>query len=125
MLLDSNIFIYATQVKYASLRQWCFSQKICASNISRLEVLGYYKLTKQDEKDLADLFEKSTIYPVSSIIIEQAINLRRHKSMSIGDAIIAATALEYSETLVTRNEADFKCVDKLKLINPFDKLLLI
>jgi predicted nucleic acid-binding protein len=121
MLLDSNIFIYATQVKYESLRYWCISQKICASNITRLEVLGYHKLSEQDEKDFHTLFEKSTIYPVSSIIINQAISLRQRKSISIGDAIIAATALEYNETLVTRNETDFEWIEGLKIINPFDK----
>jgi len=122
MLLDSNIFIYATQVKYDSLRHWCMSKKICASNITRLEVLGYHNLIVEDEKDLYTLFEKSIIYPISSIIIDQAISLRQRKSMSIGDAIIAATALEYNETLVTRNEIDFEWVEGLKVINPFGKL---
>ena len=122
MLLDSNIFIYATQVKYESLRHWCISQKICASNITRLEVLGYHKLSEQDEKDFYTLFEKSTIYPVSSYIIDQAISLRQRKSISIGDAIIAATALEYNETLVTRNKIDFEWIEGLKVINPFDHL---
>jgi toxin FitB len=121
MLLDSNIFIYATQDKYQSLRNWCMSKKICASNITRLEVLGYHKLTEQDENDFYTLFEKSIIYPVSPIIIEQAISLRRRKSMSIGDAIIAATALEYNETLVTRNKIDFEWIEGLKIINPLDK----
>lgn len=121
MLLDSNIFIYATQIKYKSLRNWCMSQKICASNITRLEVLGYHKLTEIDEKDFYTLFEKSTVYPVSSIIIDQAISLRQRKSTSIGDAIIAATAMEYNETLATRNASDFEWIDGLKVINPFDK----
>ena len=35
------------------------------------------------------------------------------------DAIIAATALEYDLTLVTRNVDDFKHVENLKLVNPF------
>ncbi len=35
------------------------------------------------------------------------------------DAIIAATALEYDLTLVTRNVDDFKQVESLKLVNPF------
>jgi len=40
--------------------------------------------------------------------------------MKLPDAIIAATALVYDLTLVTRNVADFKNIDRLKLVNPWD-----
>ncbi|MBT4836121.1 MAG: type II toxin-antitoxin system VapC family toxin [Methylococcales bacterium] len=118
MLLDSNIFIYAVQPEYKSLREWCITQKICASNITRLEVLGYKKLAKKDKNDFFRLFEKTKIYPVSSVVIERAILLRQQKSISIGDSIIAATALEYNQILVTRNISDFEWIDELKVINP-------
>jgi predicted nucleic acid-binding protein len=52
-------------------------------------------------------------------IIQRAIQLRQRKSMKLGDAIIAATALEYGVPLVTRNEDDFKHIAGLQLINPF------
>ncbi len=39
--------------------------------------------------------------------------------MSLGDAIIAATALEYNATLVTRNTSDFDWISDLILENPF------
>jgi predicted nucleic acid-binding protein len=42
--------------------------------------------------------------------------------MGLGDAIIAATALEYDLPLVTRNEDDFKHIAELKIINPFTNL---
>ncbi len=38
--------------------------------------------------------------------------------MSVGDAIIAATALTYQETLATRNIDDFEWIETLNLINP-------
>jgi predicted nucleic acid-binding protein len=40
--------------------------------------------------------------------------------MSLADAIIAATALEFDVPLVTRNVVDFKNVAGLTLINPFE-----
>ena len=40
--------------------------------------------------------------------------------MSVGDAIIAATALKYHEILVTRNTADFNWIDGLKIIDPMN-----
>ncbi len=38
--------------------------------------------------------------------------------MSLGDAIIAATALEHYQTLVTRNIKDFDWIEGLKVIDP-------
>jgi len=39
--------------------------------------------------------------------------------MKLGDAVIAATALEYGVPLVTRNVDDFKHIPGLQIINPF------
>jgi len=39
--------------------------------------------------------------------------------MGLGDSIIAAIVLAYSVPLVTRNEADFKHIAGLQIINPF------
>ena len=52
-------------------------------------------------------------------MIERAIKLHQQKNMKLGDAIIAATALEYDIPLVTRNESDFKHIAGLDLRNPF------
>jgi toxin FitB len=119
MLLDSNIFIYATQPEYEPLRAWCMKQGVCASNITRLEVLGYHKLSEEDQADFHSLFEHTKIYPISSTLIELAIQLRQQRKMSLGDAIIAATALEYRQTLVTRNVKDFDWIEGLKVVDPF------
>ena len=45
--------------------------------------------------------------------------LRRQRRMKLGDAIIAATALEIGAKLVTRNVDDFKHIAGLELIDPF------
>ena len=118
MLLDSNIFIYAVQSKYEHLRRWFTQYGVGASEITRLEVLGYHRLNDADKKDFHRLFNSVTVYPVSSLIIDLAIHLRQQRKMSLGDAIIAATALEYRQTLVTRNVEDFDWLEGLKVIDP-------
>ena len=40
--------------------------------------------------------------------------------MSLGDALVAGTALVHSLTLVTRNVEDFQWIQGLSLLNPFD-----
>jgi toxin FitB len=44
---------------------------------------------------------------------------RQQKPMKLGDAIIAATAIEYGLKLVTRNTRDFRHITSLQTINPF------
>jgi predicted nucleic acid-binding protein len=53
-------------------------------------------------------------------IVSVAISLRRRRRMGLADAIIAATALVHSLPLITRNVEDFKSVDGLEVINPFE-----
>lgn len=118
MLLDSNIFIYAIQPEFAPLREWCLQQPIHASDISRLEVLGYHHLGDLDRHDLTELFTVTIVYPVSSSIILQAILLRQQRKMSLGDAVIAATALEHQQVLATRNVDDFEWIEGLSVVNP-------
>ena len=120
MLLDSNIFIYALQPEYSKLRSWFAANDISASSITLLEVLGYHKLNDMDKKDYKELFACTEIVPVSQTIIETAINLRQQKKMSLGDSIIASTAIVHKKTLVTRNIKDFSWIEKINIYNPMD-----
>ena len=40
-------------------------------------------------------------------------------TIKLPDAIIAATALVYDLTLISRNVSDFKNIEGLKVLNPF------
>jgi len=46
------------------------------------------------------------------------IDIRQEKRIKLPDAIIAATAMQYSAILVTRNTNDFKTL-ALETYNPF------
>jgi predicted nucleic acid-binding protein len=119
VLIDSNIFIYAILPEHENLRKRLQEQWICASDITRLEVLGYHLLGKDDRADLLLLFEIADVISVSSSIIDLAIRLRQNRKMSVGDAVVAATALECGESLMTRNVKDFVFVEGLTVVDPF------
>lgn len=88
------------------------------SAISITEVLGYEELTSGDEDLFEAMFAQLVMQPVSEAILRRAAVLRRMRKLKLGDAIIAATALETDSELVTRNEQDFRGIEGLHVINP-------
>jgi hypothetical protein len=56
--------------------------------------------------------------PVDDAIIQRAVQLRQVKKISLGDALIAATALVHGVELVTRNTTDFSEIFGLTVVNP-------
>jgi toxin FitB len=120
-LLDSNIVIYLLYTQYAFLSDRLADLKIQVSEISRLEVLGFTGLTAELLSAYEALLDKLTNHAVTLDIIARAVALRRQRKMSLGDALIAATALERGLTLLTRNVRDFQWIPSLKILNPFDE----
>lgn len=119
MLLDSNIIIYACQAKNQELSKLVNHHEACCSAVSQVETLGYHRLSEEDHYYLLRFFEIVTVYPVTQKVITTAIKLRQQQKMSLGDCLIAATALEFQQNLVTRNVKDFNWVEGLKVIDPF------
>jgi len=56
---------------------------------------------------------------INDDIIEKTIELRKTYKTKLPDAIIAATAIAYGLTLITRNIKDFKGVQGLDVLNPY------
>ncbi len=120
LILDSNIIIYSIDPKYQSLRDYLLNVDMHVSEISKLEVLGYSKLTTEENQKFEYFFaDLTTLLNIQSDIINQAIQLRKIRKMSLGDSIIASTALLYQLPILTRNEKDFAWIDELTVINPF------
>ena len=120
MLLDSNIIIYASQAEYSTLREFVAMESPLVSAISYVEVLGYHRLTISEQTYFNNFFQAATILPLSDAIIEQAIKLRQLRKISLGDALIAATALVHGLKVITRNQKDFDWIPNLPVINPID-----
>lgn len=120
MLLDSNIIIYSAQPEHSKLRKLVADYSPAVSSLSYLEVLGYHLLTEQSRQYFEEFFKVAEVLPISPEVLAQAVALRQQKRMTLGDAIIAGTALVYKLTLITRNTDDFRWIAELKLFNPFE-----
>ena len=86
------------------------------SVITKIEVLGF-NTTPAAYKMLTDFFDDAIVLQLTDTIVEKTIELRKSYKIKLPDAIIAATALVYNLTIITRNTADFdkvagvSCVD--------------
>jgi len=118
MLLDSNIIIYAARSEYSKLREFIAKHAPAVSVISYVEVLGYHGLNLDEQKHFEDFFGAARMLDVSEAVIQQATKLRQIKRITLGDSLIAATAIVHHLTLITRNTRDFDWVDNLSLLNP-------
>ena len=117
-LLDSNILIYAPQPAYEHLLSLLVDPNCFVSEITRLEVLGFHRLTASERTYYERVFNQITVLPVTKEIIDLAIQYRQARKMSIGDSIHAATAFLHDLELQTRNISDFSPISGLRMNNP-------
>ncbi len=117
-MLDSNLIIYAARPEHSSLRALIARVAPAVSAVSYVEVLGYHRLSEVDRRLFEAFFAAATIHPLSSPVLEQAVKLRQLRKMTLGDALVAATALVHNLTLLTHNTTDFQWVPGLTVEDP-------
>lgn len=120
-LVDSNVLIdyVAQRFKPQQLIQLdvIFDVALNVSAISKIETLGF-NTPIEEEKKMLQFFSISNIIGLTDDIIELTIQLRKTNKIKTPDAIIAATALTHSLTLITRNLSDFINIPGLTVIDP-------
>jgi hypothetical protein len=113
LLIDTDVFVdhirRAREISAATIASY--------SVITRTELLAGHA---RDEVAVQALLAPHREIPVERAIAERAGRLRRTAALSMPDAIIAATALEHSLELVTRNRRDYERVPGLRLRDGVD-----
>ncbi|NOU47496.1 MAG: type II toxin-antitoxin system VapC family toxin [Bacteroidales bacterium] len=89
------------------------------SVITKIEVLGF-KTTREASTLLSNFIDDSIVFGLSDEIVEQTIALRKEHKIKTPDAIIAATALVNNLSIISRNITDFKSIQDLGIVNPYD-----
>ena len=124
LLIDSDVLIDHLRKEKQALRFLAAELEknslIFVSVISRVEILA--GIRKGEDAIVNSLFEILTPVNVDISIADRAAEyLRKYSrshSMSIGDALIAATSKEMSLTLITRNVKHYPMKD-ITIINPY------
>lgn len=124
-LIDTNVVIYflsasVLQEKALARLDDIFSSGQQISIVTKLELLGYTFDSSENERATEEFVAKSIGHPIDLKTEREIISLRKSYKIKLPDAIIAATAITNDLVLITSNAADFKSIDKMKIINPFD-----
>jgi predicted nucleic acid-binding protein len=119
IILDTNVFIYLSN---GMLDRNVIAEKdVSHASITKVETLGFSSIPVNELLLLEALFDESYGLPLTDSIIDRAIRLRQAKRMSLGDSIIAASALEHGLTFWTANVKDFSHISGLDIFNPLTK----
>lgn len=125
-LWDTNTVIYFLQKQFpASAEQFVDStlqnSPPAISAITEIELLCWKTDNEKDLEVLYKFIEEATVFELEKAIKLKTANIRKTCKIKLPDAIIAATALIYNLTLITRNTEDFKRIDGLIIVNPFNE----
>ena len=122
-LIDTNIAIYFLDgvLPPATLPfiQSVLGKECNLSIITKIELLGWSFPNPLKATETTSFVNNSVIFPLSDEVAQKTISIRKLHKIKLPDAIIAATALVYDITLVSRNDKDFASIPFLKYINPF------
>jgi len=119
-LIDSNVIIDLFKKELPDNAKYLlFEQTPVISIITRIEIFCSSNIGDLERSNLDGFIKKATIFGLNDDIVHKTILLRITYKMKLPDAIIAATALHYNLTVITRNISDFSKVDALAIINPY------
>jgi toxin FitB len=118
ILLDTNIFIYLAN---GSIKAEVLNDDIAFASVTKIEALGYSQITVAEQSYLEALFAECEQLDLDESIIQRSIRLRQQVKLTLGDAIIAATAIENNCELWTANTEDFIRIEGVQLRNPLVK----
>ena len=123
-LIDTNITIYLLDgnmpINAISFLEKIIDNQYFISVVSKMELLGFDFSDVSKNEITAAFVDESDLIGLTDEVVAQTIALRKIKRMKLPDAIIAATALTYNFTLVSRNDKDFDKIPNLDYINPFN-----
>lgn len=125
-LWDTNTVIYYLQQQFPLsaekfIDDMLLTEQPVISAITEIELLCWKAISKNDLEVLHNFINEALVMELEQSIKIKTAEIRKAYRIKLPDAIIAATALIYNLTLLTRNTTDFNGIKGLKIINPWEK----
>ena len=118
-LIDSNAIIDFCNGKLPTNgRNFMMGVSPEISIITNIELFATKNISPEEYELLEKFVAFSVKHDVNKDLIDTTIMIRYTYKIKLPDAIIAATALFYNLTLISRNSKDFDGIDGLEFINP-------
>ena len=119
MLSHSALLILICSFKSLAVSLLIVPQNCAISVITQIELFCSNSISNEEYTQLKKFVSVARIYNnIDEAIVNHTINIRKMHRIKTPDAIIAATALAYSLTLISRNTKDFENINGLQVINP-------
>jgi predicted nucleic acid-binding protein len=124
-LWDTNTAIYYLQQQFSLTAEKFVDELLVEgqpilSAITEIELLCWKSATEKDLEVLNGFIDDALVIEIDRPIKLKTAEIRKVHKIKLPDAIIAATALVYNLTLMTRNTVDFKNISGLALVNPWE-----
>jgi predicted nucleic acid-binding protein len=125
-LWDTNTAIYYLQQQFPPAAEKFIddllkNEQPVISAITEIELLCWKAATEKDVELLHQFINDALVIELEQPIKLKTAEIRKEHRIKLPDAIIAATALIYDLTLLSRNVNDFNSIKSIHLINPWDK----
>lgn len=125
-LWDTNTAIYYLQQQFPLgaekfMDDLLKEQQPVISAITEIELLCWKTATEKDLEVLHSFIKDALVIELEQLIKFKTADIRKTHRIKLPDAIIAATALVYELTLISRNLSDFSGIGGLNIINPWEK----
>ena len=125
-LWDTNTAIYYLQKQFPPTAETFIDNTLSnhipvLSAITEIELLCWKHSTLEEEKMLAHFIDDCLIIELEQSIKHKTAEIRKQHRIKLPDAIIAASAIVYNLILISRNVTDFRDIEALQVVNPWDK----
>ena len=121
-LLDTNVVINyldaSLPITGMQFLNKIVDQEPIISIITKIETLGFNFKSWEEKSTMEFFINNSDIININDDIVKTTIAIRQNYRIKLPDAIIAATAIVYGLTLISRNAKDFKDIQGLNFIDP-------
>ncbi len=125
-LWDTNTAIYYLQQQFPPESEKLVDdltrdEQVIISVITEIELLCWKTAIQEDIDILNNFINDALVIELEQPIKLKTAEIRKVYRIKLPDAIIAATALVYNLTILTRNISDFGKIDGIKIINTWNK----